>query len=108
MLLSAPTVKSPAKEGRKRYVSWVPTQSPKSRWRFIFNAAPGAERILEAAFVMIRIVVGAPPQRAARDLTRIDRLHEVAVVDVLRPSVVEGWCRPMRSAESYRARPRQP
>ncbi len=54
----------------------------------IFHAAI-AERVVAAALVMKRIVIGAPPQRAAADLALISRVDEIALIVVPGSPVVE-------------------
>ena len=54
----------------------------------IFHAAV-AQDAFGAALVMERVVIGAPPQFAACDLTGIDGVDEVPIVSVMRASVVE-------------------
>ena len=63
-------------------MSWVPTQLPISLCR-LSSTPPSLERVVAAAFVMKRVVIGAPPQRAAGDLALIGRVDEVALVVVL-------------------------
>src|SRR5579863_8844038 len=58
-----------------------------------YTTVPGhaavSERVVVAAVEMIRVVIRAPPQGAARDQTLVHRVDEIALVVVPRSPVVK-------------------